>query len=60
MKLTPIKAKEILEQYFAEKMQHGSLVLPLVEEIIYRGQDGNGLFSYSLKHCMRIYAQNGL
>ena len=59
MKLTPSKAKEILEQYLAEKMQHGSLVLPLVDEIIYRGQDENGLFEYSLKYCMNIYAENG-
>jgi hypothetical protein len=58
MKLTPSKAKEILEQYFAKKMTDGSLVLPLVDEIIYRGQDANGFFSYSLKHCMKIYAQN--
>jgi hypothetical protein len=58
MKLTPSKAKEILEQYFAKKMTNGSLVLPLVDEIIYRGQDANSLFSYSLKHCMKIYAQN--
>ena len=62
MKLTPSKAKEILEQYFNEKMEDGVLVLPLVDEIIYRWSDENGLFEYSLKYCMKIYAyaENGL
>ena len=70
MKLTPSKAKEILEQYFAEKMkkiifssekmEDGVLFLPLVDETIYRGSDENGLFEYSLKYCMKIYAENGL
>ena len=60
MKLTPSKAKEILEQYFAEKMEDGGLFLPLVDETIYRGSDKNGLFEYSLKYCMKIYAENGL
>jgi hypothetical protein len=60
MSLTPSKAKEILERYFAQKMTNGSLVLPLVDEIIYSWHDENGIFSYSLKYCMKIYAQSDL